>query len=272
MSLHADVAVPAHDRRRLERLCRYVARPPLALDRLKELPDRRLSYRLKTPWRDGTTHVVMERHELLERLAPLIPPPRAHQVRYHGVLAPCASGRDRIVPSRDAKEPFLHAVKDDPSPLVVHPTSRIDGANNGLDEGRGHRAENVLPVASEVPRLGSVDPSPVSPDARARLQAIVAHVEPPPRRMAWADLLQRVFEVDALRCPACGGRMRILSAITEPDVARGILEWFDMPSRAPPLCEPKGLPGGVPREESTPDLPWDGDPGFDFDQSHPQNT
>ena len=41
----------------------------------------------------------MERHELLERLAPLIPPPRAHQVRYHGVLAPCAGGRDRIVPA-----------------------------------------------------------------------------------------------------------------------------------------------------------------------------
>lgn len=37
-------------------------------------------------------------HELLERLVPLIPPPRAHQVRYHGVLAPCASARDRIVP------------------------------------------------------------------------------------------------------------------------------------------------------------------------------
>ena len=42
----------------------------------------------------------MERHELLERLAPLIPPPRAHQVRYHGVLAPCASGQDRVVPAR----------------------------------------------------------------------------------------------------------------------------------------------------------------------------
>jgi hypothetical protein len=61
MSLHADVAVPAHDRRRLERLCRYVARPPLALDRLEATSDGRLSYRLKTPWRDGTTHVVMER-------------------------------------------------------------------------------------------------------------------------------------------------------------------------------------------------------------------
>ena len=67
MSLHADVAVPARDRRRLERLCRYVARPPLALERLEEMHDGRLAYRLKTPWRDGTTHVAMEQTELLGR-------------------------------------------------------------------------------------------------------------------------------------------------------------------------------------------------------------
>ncbi len=53
MSLHADVVVPARDRQRLERLCRYVARPPLALVRLEATPDGRLAYRLKTPWRDG---------------------------------------------------------------------------------------------------------------------------------------------------------------------------------------------------------------------------
>jgi hypothetical protein len=70
MSLHADVSVPARDRRRLERLCRYILRPPLALARLEALRDGRLTYRLKTRWRDGTTHVLMERHELLERLAP----------------------------------------------------------------------------------------------------------------------------------------------------------------------------------------------------------
>jgi hypothetical protein len=63
------------------------------------LPCRRdLAYRFKTPWRDGTTHVLMERNELLERLAPLIPPPRAHQLRYHEILAPCASGRSQVVP------------------------------------------------------------------------------------------------------------------------------------------------------------------------------
>ena len=98
MSLHAGVAVPARDRRRLERLCRYVARPPLARERLEERLDGRLALKLKTRWRDGTTHIVMERSELVERLVPLIPPPRAHQVRYHGVLAPNASMRDRIVP------------------------------------------------------------------------------------------------------------------------------------------------------------------------------
>ena len=58
MSLHADVAVPARDRARLERLCRYVARPPIATERLSLLEDGRLLYRLKRRWRDGTTHLV----------------------------------------------------------------------------------------------------------------------------------------------------------------------------------------------------------------------
>jgi len=43
---------------------------------------------------------MMERRELLEHLVPLIPPPRAHQVRYHGILAPSASLRDGVVPAQ----------------------------------------------------------------------------------------------------------------------------------------------------------------------------
>jgi len=149
MSLHADVAVPARDRKRLERLCRYVARPPIGIERLEALPDGRLAYRLKTRWRDGTTHILMERHELLERLAPLIPPPRAHQVRYHGLLAPCASGRDRVVPrllvSSEAGAARPAALAGGPAGLLEgvdrrrcpnEPSSSGDTASQGSVDGR----------------------------------------------------------------------------------------------------------------------------------------
>jgi len=138
MSLHADVAVPARDRKRLERLCRYVARPPIAIDRVEALPEGCLAYRWKTRWRDGTTHVLMERHELLERLAPLIPPPRAHQVRYHGLLAPCASGRDRVVP-----RPAVSSEAGTAGPLVVADGStRLLGQANRR-EGESEPAPNI---------------------------------------------------------------------------------------------------------------------------------
>jgi hypothetical protein len=96
--LHAGVVVPPGNRERLEHLCRYVARPPVATGRLSRLPDGRLLYRLKRRWRDGTTHMIFEPAELLEKLVSLVPPPRSHQVRYHGVLAPCASWRACVVP------------------------------------------------------------------------------------------------------------------------------------------------------------------------------
>ena len=67
-SLYANVAVHADDRPRLERLARYCARAPIAMDRLERLVDGRLLYRFKRPWRDGTTHIVMEPLELLAKL------------------------------------------------------------------------------------------------------------------------------------------------------------------------------------------------------------
>jgi hypothetical protein len=57
-----------------------VTRPPLAADRLAELPNGRLRYRLKTPWRNGTTHVIFEPLEFMARLAALIPVPRANLI------------------------------------------------------------------------------------------------------------------------------------------------------------------------------------------------
>lgn len=54
-SLHAGVAAEAHQRRKLERLCRYIARLAVATDRLALTPQGNVRYTLKTPYRDGTT-------------------------------------------------------------------------------------------------------------------------------------------------------------------------------------------------------------------------
>src|SRR5438093_11294595 len=84
---------------RFERLLRYAARPPLSMERLEALPDGRLRYWFKTPWRDGTTHAVFQPLEFIEKLCALVPTPRAHTVRYHGILGPAAKWRAFIVPN-----------------------------------------------------------------------------------------------------------------------------------------------------------------------------
>jgi len=96
--LHAGVRISARDREGLERLARYLLRPPLALKRLSELPDGRLSLRLKRPWDDGTTHVLFEPLELLARLSALVPQPRSNLIHYYGVLASRSSWRSQVVP------------------------------------------------------------------------------------------------------------------------------------------------------------------------------
>jgi Putative transposase/Transposase zinc-binding domain len=101
-SLHANVKTEARDRDKLEKLCRYTARPPIALERLSETPDGKILYRLKTQYSDGTTHVLFDPMELVEKVVALIPPPRANLLRYHGVFAPNSKDRARIVPTDSA--------------------------------------------------------------------------------------------------------------------------------------------------------------------------
>jgi hypothetical protein len=107
-SIHAGVCVPARDRIRLERLLRYGLRPPLSTERLSLLTDGRLCYKLKRRWSDGTTHVIYEPMELMERLAALVPPPRFNITRYYGVLAPAATFRPSVVPEGEQAIPPKH--------------------------------------------------------------------------------------------------------------------------------------------------------------------
>ena len=48
--------------------------------------------------------------------------------------------------------------------------------------------------------------------------------------------MARIFALDVLECPRCGGRMRILAAIEDPSVARKILDCLGLPSRLPPVA------------------------------------
>ena len=98
-SLHARTVCEAHERDALERLCRYIARPALSNERLSVNDRRQVVYRLKHSFRDGTTHVVLDPIDFIARLAALVPRPRAHLTRYHGVFAPNFKHRHRVVPN-----------------------------------------------------------------------------------------------------------------------------------------------------------------------------
>ena len=102
-SLHAAVHCEVHERKRLEHLCRYLTRPALSDERLQLDAAGQVMLELKTPWRDGTTHVVMSPLVFMQRLAALVPRPRLHLIRFHGVLAPNAGLRAQVVPQGPAR-------------------------------------------------------------------------------------------------------------------------------------------------------------------------
>jgi hypothetical protein len=121
--LHAGVDIAANQREKLERLCRYVSRPPVASERLALTASGQVRYTLKTPYRDGTTHIVLEPLDLMARLAALVPPPRMHLTRYHGVFAPHSKLRAAVTPAhrgRGAPKPPAPAADPAKPPTPRH--------------------------------------------------------------------------------------------------------------------------------------------------------
>ncbi len=115
-SLHAGVAAEAHESQKLERLCRYIARPAISEKRLSISAQGRVRYEFKTPWKNGTTHVQFEPIDFTAKLAALVPPPRAHLTRFHGILTP------GILPS--ALRASLRLFKLDPGEFLRQTRSR----------------------------------------------------------------------------------------------------------------------------------------------------
>lgn len=103
-----------------DRGCRYISRSPVTGERLALTASGHVRYALKTPYLDGTTHIVLEPLDLMARLAALVPPPRMHQTRFHGVFAPRSTLRAAVKPAhRD-----VGAAKPPPADPGRAPTPR----------------------------------------------------------------------------------------------------------------------------------------------------
>lgn len=95
--LECTTVVRGDDRERLEHLCRYLLRPPLADRRLRMLSGDRVGIELKTAWNDGTRWITMAADTFLERLCSMVPRPREHTVLYAGTLAGHSKQREQVV-------------------------------------------------------------------------------------------------------------------------------------------------------------------------------
>ena len=212
-SVDGSVRIEAADRAGRERLLRYCARPPFALERLRELDGEHLLYESTKPGRGGTGPLVLTPLELIDRIAALVPPPRIHRHRYFGVLAP--------------NSPLRTAV----TALAV--------------------------AAATTPPAPPPNPPAAEPAHRRAA------------RYAWALLLARIYEVFPLRCPNCGGEMRILAFITDAPTVRDLLAHLGepiappriAPARGPPLWEAAGA-----EDHPSPDMALPPTPAYEYDQ------
>lgn len=120
-SLHAGVAAQAWERLKLERLCRYISRPAVSEKRLSLTPSGNIRYQLKTPYNDGTTHVIFEPLDFIAKLAALVPKPRVNLTRFHGVFAPNSKYRSEVTPAKRGAG-RAHQENEDKTPEQRHQT------------------------------------------------------------------------------------------------------------------------------------------------------
>jgi hypothetical protein len=129
--------------------------------------------------RPGANGVVeLSPFEFLDRLADLVPPPRKHRHRYHGVFA------------------RNHKLRKAVTALAIGNIGKPGESTNGGHGNEGHATGGCC----------DADQKPRSHDTS---------------RIAWAKLLARVGEEFPLECPNCGGDIRLIAFITEPEETAG---------------------------------------------------
>ena len=204
-SVDAGVCIEAHDRSALERLLRYCARPPFAMERLRK-EGAALVYRCAKQQSEPSSdkrgfkadELTLTPLELIERIAALVPPPRTHRHRYFGVLAPNSPHRAAVVAMAVA------------APAHAPPAAAAQ-------------------VGEEVPGNAVL----LMPESLAPKR---------PAHYLWAVLIARIYEVFPLLCPICGGQMRIIAFITHSADIRRILNHISVVSEPPHISPARGPP------------------------------
>ena len=193
-SVHNRVRVEPEDGPAVERLARYIMRPPISLERIGWNEDGEVRYRPKgghdgRARQPGDVAETFDPAEFLARVIMHIPEPRRHLVRYYGAYSNVSRGKRR----------------------------RQDEADIGA----------APPDGRHVPSASAARDQ--SHDARAL-------------RRSWAQLIKRVYEVDPLLCPSCGGEMRVIAFIIDHDVVDAILRHLVKAVAR----SPRGPPGAAP--------------------------
>ena len=101
-------------------MCRYIAKPAVAVPRLSLGSTGKVLYAMKTPYRDGTTQVALDPMDFIARLAALVPKPSVNLTRYHGVLAPNHRWSGEVTPANRGKDATRIANTDVHSPTKRH--------------------------------------------------------------------------------------------------------------------------------------------------------
>lgn len=156
-SLNARVWIWGKDKTKLEKLIRYMARGPIATERLTENFPNTLLYKMKTKWRDGTTHVCFSYLDFIARLVALIPPPKMNMIRYHGAFAPNSKDRQLVVPQKKLAKPDS-------------PDSSTDHCAECTPVTQSERRERMR-WADMLKRTFEVDVT-ICPDCKGRLEQI----------------------------------------------------------------------------------------------------
>ena len=193
-SVHNRVRVEPEDGAAVERLARYIMRPPISLERMQWSGDGEVFYQPKgghdgRARQPGDPAETFNPAEFLARVIMHIPEPRRHLVRYYGWYSNVSRGKRR---------------RHDEATICVAP-----GDGEHIPTARADRDH--------------------SPEARAL-------------RRSWAQLIKRVYEVDPLMCPSCGGEMRIIAFIIDHDVVDAILRHLAKAGAK----SPRGPPGARP--------------------------